>query len=160
MAKCHKTTILSPRKADVFTDVHPSQGPTNCCAGLVVVLVLGAVLEKQPENKQKQEYGRKVCVESRWLTRQSGLLIHCILELQTASIEELQKMKLFQKLLKKQEKELKELERKGSKRREELLQRYLVLFPERSSQSGKWKMCSGKIPKKKRYKIVQGTTLC
>ncbi|KYO28337.1 1-phosphatidylinositol 4,5-bisphosphate phosphodiesterase beta-2 [Alligator mississippiensis] len=73
-----------------------------------------------------------------------------VTELQTASIEELQKMKLFQKLLKKQEKELKELERKGSKRREELLQRYLVLFPERSSQSGKWKMCSGKIPKKKR----------
>uniref|UniRef100_A0A672TNF4 Phosphoinositide phospholipase C n=1 Tax=Strigops habroptila TaxID=2489341 RepID=A0A672TNF4_STRHB len=45
----------------------------------------------------------------------------CVLEPETASLTELQQMKLFLKLLKKQEKELKELERKGSKRREELL---------------------------------------
>uniref|UniRef100_UPI0000683252 phospholipase C beta n=1 Tax=Meleagris gallopavo TaxID=9103 RepID=UPI0000683252 len=51
-------------------------------------------------------------------------------EPQTASLAELQQMKLFLKLLKKQEKELKELERKGSKRREELLQKYSVLFLE------------------------------
>uniref|UniRef100_A0A663F7M6 Phosphoinositide phospholipase C n=1 Tax=Aquila chrysaetos chrysaetos TaxID=223781 RepID=A0A663F7M6_AQUCH len=42
-------------------------------------------------------------------------------EPQTASLVELQQMKLFLKLLKKQEKELRELERKGSKRREELI---------------------------------------
>uniref|UniRef100_A0A8C4UV58 1-phosphatidylinositol 4,5-bisphosphate phosphodiesterase n=1 Tax=Falco tinnunculus TaxID=100819 RepID=A0A8C4UV58_FALTI len=51
----------------------------------------------------------------------SSLSLFCILEPQTASLTELQQMKLFLKLLKKQEKELKELERKGSKRREELL---------------------------------------
>uniref|UniRef100_A0A8C4XSD1 Phosphoinositide phospholipase C n=1 Tax=Falco tinnunculus TaxID=100819 RepID=A0A8C4XSD1_FALTI len=60
----------------------------------------------------------------------SSLSLFCILEPQTASLTELQQMKLFLKLLKKQEKELKELERKGSKRREELLQKYSVLFSE------------------------------
>nr|XP_006128715.1 1-phosphatidylinositol 4,5-bisphosphate phosphodiesterase beta-2 [Pelodiscus sinensis] len=70
-----------------------------------------------------------------------------IAELETASLEELQKMKLFLKLLKKQEKELKELERKGSKRREELLQRYSELV----TQGGRKKIiCPGKTQKKKR----------
>uniref|UniRef100_A0A8C3PUR7 Phosphoinositide phospholipase C n=1 Tax=Chrysolophus pictus TaxID=9089 RepID=A0A8C3PUR7_CHRPC len=61
----------------------------------------------------------------------------CIPEPQTASLAELQQMKLFLKLLKKQEKELKELERKGSKRREELLQKYSVLFLEPVCPRGK-----------------------
>lgn len=60
-------------------------------------------------------------------------------------------MKLFMKLLKKQEKELKELERKGSKRREELLQRYSALFSELVTQCGRKKIaCPRKTQKKKR----------
>ncbi|KAL8169381.1 UNVERIFIED_CONTAM: 1-phosphatidylinositol 4,5-bisphosphate phosphodiesterase beta-2 [Gekko kuhli] len=70
---------------------------------------------------------------------------------QTASIEELQQMKMFGKLLKKQEKELKELERKASKRREELLQKYTFLFTELAAQAGKKKTsCPTKSQKKKR----------
>ncbi|XP_044869116.1 1-phosphatidylinositol 4,5-bisphosphate phosphodiesterase beta-2 isoform X1 [Mauremys mutica] len=77
-------------------------------------------------------------------------------ELQTASLEELQKMKLFMKLLKKQEKELKELERKGSKRREELLQRYSALFSELVTQCGRKKItCPRKTQKKKRNLTVE-----
>ncbi|XP_030415313.1 1-phosphatidylinositol 4,5-bisphosphate phosphodiesterase beta-2 isoform X2 [Gopherus evgoodei] len=77
-------------------------------------------------------------------------------ELQTASLEELQKMKLFMKLLKKQEKELKELERKGSKRREELLQRYSALFSELVTQCGRKKItCPRKTQKKKRSLTVE-----
>lgn len=68
-------------------------------------------------------------------------------EPQTASLEELQQVKNFGKLLKKQEKELKELERKMVKRREELLQKYAVLFTELVDQTGKKKMLN---PKKKR----------
>uniref|UniRef100_A0A8C0GHQ1 1-phosphatidylinositol 4,5-bisphosphate phosphodiesterase n=1 Tax=Chelonoidis abingdonii TaxID=106734 RepID=A0A8C0GHQ1_CHEAB len=76
--------------------------------------------------------------------------------LQTASLEELQKMKLFMKLLKKQEKELKELERKGSKRREELLQRYSALFSELVTQCGRKKItCPRKTQKKKRSLTVE-----
>ncbi|XP_061469182.1 1-phosphatidylinositol 4,5-bisphosphate phosphodiesterase beta-2 isoform X2 [Rhineura floridana] len=72
-------------------------------------------------------------------------------EPQTASIEELQRMKNFGKLLKKQEKELKELERKTIKRREELLQKYAVLFMELGTQAGKKKMpCPPKAQKNKR----------
>uniref|UniRef100_A0A8C8RMW2 1-phosphatidylinositol 4,5-bisphosphate phosphodiesterase n=1 Tax=Pelusios castaneus TaxID=367368 RepID=A0A8C8RMW2_9SAUR len=81
------------------------------------------------------------------------------LELQTASLEELQKMKLFMKLLKKQEKELKELERKGSKHREDLLQRYSTLFSELVTQGGRKKMISpGKTQKKKRSLTVEETS--
>ncbi|XP_054828199.1 1-phosphatidylinositol 4,5-bisphosphate phosphodiesterase beta-2 isoform X2 [Eublepharis macularius] len=70
---------------------------------------------------------------------------------QTASIEELQQMKMFGKLLKKQEKELKELERKASKRREDLLQKYTFLFTELAVQAGKKKtLCPTKSQKKKR----------
>uniref|UniRef100_A0A8C3HJ60 1-phosphatidylinositol 4,5-bisphosphate phosphodiesterase n=1 Tax=Chrysemys picta bellii TaxID=8478 RepID=A0A8C3HJ60_CHRPI len=85
-----------------------------------------------------------------------GCFLYCILELQTASLEELQKMKLFMKLLKKQEKELKELERKGSKRREELLQRYSALFSELVTQCGRKKIaCPRKTQKKKRSLTVE-----
>uniref|UniRef100_A0A8C0GGW8 1-phosphatidylinositol 4,5-bisphosphate phosphodiesterase n=1 Tax=Chelonoidis abingdonii TaxID=106734 RepID=A0A8C0GGW8_CHEAB len=87
---------------------------------------------------------------------QPGHFLYCILELQTASLEELQKMKLFMKLLKKQEKELKELERKGSKRREELLQRYSALFSELVTQCGRKKItCPRKTQKKKRSLTVE-----
>uniref|UniRef100_A0A663M0F3 1-phosphatidylinositol 4,5-bisphosphate phosphodiesterase n=1 Tax=Athene cunicularia TaxID=194338 RepID=A0A663M0F3_ATHCN len=69
------------------------------------------------------------------LSKENSLSLCCVLEPQTASLAELQQMKLFLKLLKKQEKELRELERKASKRREELLQKYSVLFSEVSSRA-------------------------
>ncbi|NXI36856.1 PLCB2 phosphodiesterase, partial [Galbula dea] len=71
-------------------------------------------------------------------------------EPQTASLAELQQMKIFLKLLKKQEKELKELERKGSKRREELLQKYSVLFSEHVCYGGKKRMMQSRKTQKKR----------
>ncbi|XP_052551315.1 1-phosphatidylinositol 4,5-bisphosphate phosphodiesterase beta-2 isoform X1 [Tympanuchus pallidicinctus] len=71
-------------------------------------------------------------------------------EPQTASLTELQQMKLFLKLLKKQEKELKELERKGSKRREELLQKYSVLFLEPVCPRGKKRSVHSRKTQKKR----------
>ncbi|XP_075357879.1 1-phosphatidylinositol 4,5-bisphosphate phosphodiesterase beta-2 isoform X2 [Mycteria americana] len=71
-------------------------------------------------------------------------------EPQTASLAELQQMKLFLKLLKKQEKELRELERKGSKRREELLQKYSVLFSEPVCYGGKKRMRQTRKTQKKR----------
>ncbi|KAM6134282.1 1-phosphatidylinositol 4,5-bisphosphate phosphodiesterase beta-2 [Phoenicopterus ruber ruber] len=73
-----------------------------------------------------------------------------IAEPQTASLAELQQMKLFLKLLKKQEKELRELERKGSKRREELLQKYSVLFSEPVCYGGKKRMIHTRKTQKKR----------
>ncbi|NXK12729.1 PLCB2 phosphodiesterase, partial [Herpetotheres cachinnans] len=76
--------------------------------------------------------------------------LFCILEPQTASLTELQQMKLFLKLLKKQEKELRELERKGSKRREELLQKYSVLFSEPVCYGGKERMIHTRKTQKKR----------
>ncbi|NXI56454.1 PLCB2 phosphodiesterase, partial [Chloroceryle aenea] len=71
-------------------------------------------------------------------------------EPQTASLEELQQMKHFLKLLKKQEKELRDLERKGSKRREELLQKYSVLFLEPVCSGGKKRMMHSRKTQKKR----------
>uniref|UniRef100_A0A670XM51 Phosphoinositide phospholipase C n=1 Tax=Pseudonaja textilis TaxID=8673 RepID=A0A670XM51_PSETE len=62
---------------------------------------------------------------------------------QTASIEEIQQMKNFGKLLKKQEKELKELERKMTKRKEELLQKYAAFFTEVVSQLGRNEITKG-----------------
>ncbi|XP_075281397.1 1-phosphatidylinositol 4,5-bisphosphate phosphodiesterase beta-2 isoform X3 [Opisthocomus hoazin] len=73
-----------------------------------------------------------------------------IAEPQTASLAELQQMKLFLKLLKKQEKELQELERKGNKRREELLQKYSVLFSEPVCYGGKKRMMHTRKTQKKR----------
>ncbi|NXA55941.1 PLCB2 phosphodiesterase, partial [Nothocercus julius] len=82
--------------------------------------------------------------------REDSSSLCSIVEPQTASLEELQQMKLFLKLLKKQEKELKELERKGSKRKEELLQRYSTLFSEPVCHGGKKRMIyPGKTQKKK-----------
>lgn len=81
--------------------------------------------------------------------RENGLYFY-ILEPQTASLAELQQMKLFLKLLKKQEKELKELERKGSKRREELLQKYSVLFSETIYPGGKKRAIHSRKTQKKR----------
>ncbi|NXN34171.1 PLCB2 phosphodiesterase, partial [Nycticryphes semicollaris] len=66
-----------------------------------------------------------------------SLSLFSISEPQTASLAELQQIKVFLRLLKKQEKELRELERKGSKRREELLQKYSVLFSESVCYGGK-----------------------
>ncbi|NXS72079.1 PLCB2 phosphodiesterase, partial [Pandion haliaetus] len=76
--------------------------------------------------------------------------LFCILEPQTASLAELQQMKLFLKLLKKQEKELRELERKGSKRREELLQKYSILFSEPVCYGYKKRMIHTRKTQKKR----------
>ncbi|NWW97779.1 PLCB2 phosphodiesterase, partial [Caloenas nicobarica] len=73
-----------------------------------------------------------------------------IAEPETVSLAELQQMKLFLKLLKKQEKELRELERKGSKRREELLQKYSVLFSESVCYGGKKRMMHTRKTQKKR----------
>ncbi|NWR60706.1 PLCB2 phosphodiesterase, partial [Bucorvus abyssinicus] len=81
---------------------------------------------------------------------EKGLSSLCISEPQTASLAELQQMKLFLKLLKKQEKELRELERKGSKRREELLQKYSVLFLEPNCYGGRKRMINSRKTQKKR----------
>ncbi|KAI6068159.1 1-phosphatidylinositol 4,5-bisphosphate phosphodiesterase beta-2 isoform X2 [Aix galericulata] len=82
-------------------------------------------------------------------------------EPQTASLAELQQMKLFLKLLKKQEKELKELERKGSKRREELLQKYSALFSEPIYHGGKKRAIhSRKTQKKRSLTIADVDTTC
>ncbi|KAM8920846.1 1-phosphatidylinositol 4,5-bisphosphate phosphodiesterase beta-2 [Pelodytes ibericus] len=83
-------------------------------------------------------------------TRSSQDLIKETEEPQTADPVELQKQKSFVKLQKKQEKELKELERKGMKRREEILQKYSSTFSTLQSQSNKKKSCSYKDLKKKR----------
>ncbi|NWI14922.1 PLCB2 phosphodiesterase, partial [Crypturellus soui] len=88
--------------------------------------------------------------KAKYCVREDSSSLFSILEPQTASLEELQEMKLFLKLLKKQEKELKELERKGSKRKEELLQRYSALFSEPLCHGGKKRMIyPGKTQKKK-----------
>ncbi|XP_056402892.1 1-phosphatidylinositol 4,5-bisphosphate phosphodiesterase beta-2 isoform X2 [Hyla sarda] len=58
---------------------------------------------------------------------------------ETTNQDELQKQKSFMKLQKKQEKELKELERKGMKRREEILQKYSSAFSDLYTQMNKRK---------------------
>ncbi|NXY07888.1 PLCB2 phosphodiesterase, partial [Pteruthius melanotis] len=63
--------------------------------------------------------------------------LFCVSEPETISLAELQQKQRFLKLLKRQEKELKELERKGSKQREELLQKYSALFSELACPGGK-----------------------
>ncbi|ETE69770.1 1-phosphatidylinositol-4,5-bisphosphate phosphodiesterase beta-2, partial [Ophiophagus hannah] len=80
-------------------------------------------------------------------------------EPQTASIEEIQQMKNFGKLLKKQEKELKELERKMTKRKEELLQKYAAFFTEVVSQLGRKEMsCPSRTPRRKRIVLDESST--
>ncbi|NXC41294.1 PLCB2 phosphodiesterase, partial [Penelope pileata] len=81
-------------------------------------------------------------------------------EPQTASLAELQQMKLFLKLLKKQEKELKELERKGSKRREELLQKYAILFSEPVCPGGKKRSIQSRKTQKKRSLMTGDVGTC
>ncbi|XP_077320993.1 1-phosphatidylinositol 4,5-bisphosphate phosphodiesterase beta-2 isoform X2 [Lithobates pipiens] len=58
-------------------------------------------------------------------------------EPETTNQDELQKQKSFLKLQKKQEKDLKELERKGQKRREEILQKYSSAFSDLHTQINK-----------------------
>ncbi|KAM6393214.1 1-phosphatidylinositol 4,5-bisphosphate phosphodiesterase beta-2 isoform 1-T1 [Pluvialis apricaria] len=83
-----------------------------------------------------------------------------IAEPQTASLEELQQIKVFLKLLKRQEKELRELERKGSKRREELLQKYSVLFSESVCSGGKKRMMHARKTQKKRSLTTGDSGTC
>ncbi|XP_068109502.1 1-phosphatidylinositol 4,5-bisphosphate phosphodiesterase beta-2 isoform X2 [Hyperolius riggenbachi] len=58
-------------------------------------------------------------------------------EPETTNQDELQKQKSFLKLQKKQEKELKEIERKGQKRKEEILQKYSSAFSDLQTQINK-----------------------
>ncbi|XP_063803585.1 1-phosphatidylinositol 4,5-bisphosphate phosphodiesterase beta-2 [Pseudophryne corroboree] len=80
-------------------------------------------------------------------------------EPETTNQDELQKQKSFMKLQKKQEKEVKELERKGQKRKEEILQKYASAFSDLYTQTNKKK--NGKAQKKKsledEYGAVWGT---
>ncbi|XP_053553878.1 1-phosphatidylinositol 4,5-bisphosphate phosphodiesterase beta-2 [Bombina bombina] len=71
-------------------------------------------------------------------------------DLQTTNQDELQKQKSFLKLQKKHEKELKEIERKVAKRREDILQKYSSTFSELHSQANKKKNNLCKSQKKKR----------
>ncbi|NXD83605.1 PLCB2 phosphodiesterase, partial [Halcyon senegalensis] len=92
--------------------------------------------------------------------RENRLSLFCLLEPQTASLAELQQMKHFLKLLKKQEKELRDLERKGSKRREELLQKYSVLFLEPVCSGGKKRMMYSRKTQKKRSSTTGDVGTC
>ncbi|NWT82853.1 PLCB2 phosphodiesterase, partial [Lanius ludovicianus] len=71
-------------------------------------------------------------------------------EPETISLAELQQKKRFLKLLKRQEKELRELEQKGSKQREELLQKYSALFSELACPGGKKRTIRTRKTQKKR----------
>ncbi|NXO12353.1 PLCB2 phosphodiesterase, partial [Oriolus oriolus] len=71
-------------------------------------------------------------------------------EPETISLAELQQKERFLKLLKRQEKELRELERKGSKQREELLQKYSALFSELACPGGKKRTIRTRKTQKKR----------
>ncbi|NXJ77507.1 PLCB2 phosphodiesterase, partial [Trogon melanurus] len=88
------------------------------------------------------------------------LSLFCVAEPQTASLAELQQMKLFLKLLKKQEKELRDPERKRSKRREELLQKYSVLFSEAACYGGKKRMIHTRKTQKKRSLTTGDVSTC
>ncbi|XP_069585655.1 1-phosphatidylinositol 4,5-bisphosphate phosphodiesterase beta-2 isoform X2 [Ranitomeya imitator] len=92
-------------------------------------------------------------------------------ELETTNQDDLQKHKAFMKLQKKHEKELKELQRKGMKRREEILQKYASAFSDLCTQTNKKKTCkkasksledeygsvwgAGEIPGKPDSKVVE-----
>ncbi|XP_014734328.1 PREDICTED: 1-phosphatidylinositol 4,5-bisphosphate phosphodiesterase beta-2 isoform X2 [Sturnus vulgaris] len=71
-------------------------------------------------------------------------------EPETITLAELQQKKRFLKLLKRQEKELRELEQKGSKQREELLQKYSALFSEQAFPGGKKRTIRTRKTQKKR----------
>uniref|UniRef100_A0A8C3NFP0 Phosphoinositide phospholipase C n=1 Tax=Geospiza parvula TaxID=87175 RepID=A0A8C3NFP0_GEOPR len=74
----------------------------------------------------------------------------CVSEPETITLAELQQKKRFLKLLKRQEKELRELEWKGSKQREELLQKYSVLFSELACPGGNKRTIRTRKTQKKR----------
>ncbi|NXR32325.1 PLCB2 phosphodiesterase, partial [Zosterops hypoxanthus] len=76
--------------------------------------------------------------------------LFCVSEPETITLAELQQKKRFLKLLKRQEKELRELERKGSKQREELLQKYSPLFSELACPGGKKRTIRTRKTQKKR----------
>lgn len=76
--------------------------------------------------------------------------LFCVSEPETITLAELQQKKRFLKLLKRQEKELKELEWKGSKQREELLQKYSVLFSELACPGDKKRTIRTRKTQKKR----------
>ncbi|NWW02688.1 PLCB2 phosphodiesterase, partial [Oreocharis arfaki] len=76
--------------------------------------------------------------------------LFCVSEPETISLAELQQKKRFLKLLKRQEKELREMERKGSKQREELLQKYSARFSELAWPGGKRRMIRTRKTQKKR----------
>ncbi|NWW25446.1 PLCB2 phosphodiesterase, partial [Falcunculus frontatus] len=76
--------------------------------------------------------------------------LFCVSEPETISLAELQQKERFLKLLKRQEKELRELERKGSKQREELLQKYSTLFSELACPGGKKRTIRTRKTQKKR----------
>ncbi|NWT18349.1 PLCB2 phosphodiesterase, partial [Vireo altiloquus] len=78
-----------------------------------------------------------------------SLLFH-VSEPETISLAELQQKQRFLKLLKRQEKELRELERKGSKQREELLQKYSALFSELACAGGKKRTMRARKTQRKR----------
>ncbi|KAM6074351.1 1-phosphatidylinositol 4,5-bisphosphate phosphodiesterase beta-2 isoform 2-T2 [Chlamydotis macqueenii] len=94
-------------------------------------------------------------------TKDENLLeVTQLAEPETASLAELQQMKLFLKLLKKQEKELRDLEQKGSKRREELLQKYSVLFSDPACYGGKKRMMHTRKTQKKRILTAGDVATC
>ncbi|NXL81645.1 PLCB2 phosphodiesterase, partial [Leptocoma aspasia] len=76
--------------------------------------------------------------------------LFCVSEPETITLAELQQKKRFLKLLKRQEKELRELEWKGSKQREELLQKYSALFSELACPGGKKRTIHTRKTQKKR----------
>lgn len=76
--------------------------------------------------------------------------LFCVSEPETITLAELQQKKRFLKLLKRQEKELRELEWKGSKQREELLQKYSVLFSELACPGDKKRTIRTRKTQKKR----------
>ncbi|NWT74651.1 PLCB2 phosphodiesterase, partial [Prunella himalayana] len=77
-------------------------------------------------------------------------LLFCVSEPETITLAELQQKKRFLKLLKRQEKELRELEWKGSKQRDELLQKYSALFSELACPGGKKRTIRTRKTQKKR----------
>ncbi|NWI00020.1 PLCB2 phosphodiesterase, partial [Tichodroma muraria] len=76
--------------------------------------------------------------------------LFCVSEPETITLAELQQKKRFLKLLKRQEKELRELEQKGSKQREELLQKYSALFSELACPGGTKRTIRTRKTQKKR----------
>lgn len=93
-----------------------SRGGSGLC-----VVIKALVLELYAPVSPLQTLGRS------W---HCSAFLFCVSEPETITLAELQQKKRFLKLLKRQEKELRELEWKGSKQREELLQKYSVLFSE------------------------------